>query len=160
MLDYDVKTYIITQLTQFSINSVKAVIAYIVLYFGKLLYFIEPYFFGIDFIKILTILMMSDLAVGVGKHLKEKTFSPKLMFYKFTFKLMIVALSTVSSKAIINIDNNLDSDILIMAVKLTIALYLFGNIEKNICKMTNKGLCFEWLIDKLKEVFFLIKTKK
>jgi hypothetical protein len=47
-----------------------------------------------------------------------------------------------------------------VAVKLTIALYLFGNIEKNICQLTEKKLCFNWLINKFKEFFNILKTQK
>lgn len=154
------QAYIVMQLNSFSKDAIKAILASIFLYLGNMLTIIEPYFFGRKFVLILTILLMSDMFVGVGKHIKLNTFSPKMMFNKFTFKLLIVAVSTVSSKAIIDIDNSLDSDILIVAVKLTIALYLFGNIEKNICQMTNKSLCFDWLIEKLKEIFNLFKSKK
>lgn len=152
-------SWIIFQLSKVFINSIKSIIVSAILYIAQALSIIEPYFFGRKFILILTILLMSDLLVGAYKHWTNKNFSPKLMFNKFTFKLMIVAISTISAKAIIDIDHSLDSDILIIAVKLTIALYLFGNIEKNICQLTNKTLCFEWLIDKIKDTLSAFKHK-
>lgn len=100
------------------------------------------------------------MAVGIGKHIKMKDFHFRLMFNKFAFKLMTVAVATVSSKAIISIDDNLNSDILIIAVKMTIALYLFGNVEKNLCELTEKKLCFYWLIERIKSLIPLMKKSK
>lgn len=154
------ETYIIKHLTLLIYSGVKSGIAIIILYLTKLLTAVEPYFFGRSFIQILTILLMCDLFVGIGKHIKSKTYSGKEMFNKFAFKFMTIATATVSAKVMINIDHALDSEILIVAVKMTIALYLFGNIEKNICLLTEKKLCFDWLITKIKELFNLIKTQK
>ena len=154
------ETYITTQLISLTYSSIKSAVAIVILYLTKLLTTIEPYFFGVSFIRILTILLMCDLLVGIGKHLKNKTYSGKLMFNKFVFKFMTITIATVSAKVMIDIDHALDTDILIVAVKLTVALYLFGNIEKNLCQLTDAKLCFDWLITKMKEIFNLVKTKK
>lgn len=152
--------WLILQIDKVFDSSVKGFLLTILLYLSKLLTFVEPYFFGRDFLVILTILLMSDMAVGIGKHFKMKDFHFKLMFNKFTFKLMTVAIATVSSKAIISIDDNLNSDILVVAVKLTIALYLFGNIEKNLCQLTEGKLCFYWLTDRIKSFIPFLKKSK
>lgn len=152
--------YITNQISLLTSSGIKSTITIVVLYITHLLTKIEPYFFGSQFIRILSILMVCDLLVGVGKHIKAKTYSGKQMLNKFSFKLMSVAIATVSAKVMIDIDHALDSNILVIAVKLTVSLYLFGNIEKNICQLTDKKLCFGWLIDKIKDLNLLIKNKK
>lgn len=152
--------WLLLQIDKVFFSGVKGFLVTIFLFLTKLIGWIEPYFFGRDFLVILTILMMSDMAVGIGKHIKLKDFHFKMMFNKFAFKLMTVAVATVSAKAIMSIDHTLNSGILIVAVKMTIALYLFGNIEKNICQLTEGKLCFYWLIDRIKSLFPFLKKSK
>lgn len=130
------------------------------LYISHLWLLIEPYFFGRQFVTILTILLMSDMIIGVMKHHKAKNFKWKTMFNKLAFKLLIVAIASASSKSIVDIYTNAgESALLISSIKMTIALYLFGNIQKNICAMTDNQLCFNFLLDKLKLILTLFKKK-
>jgi len=144
------KEYFAAQLLFIKSQSIKAFILTIILYISNFLHFIEPWLFGKEFIQILTVLLMSDMAIGVIKHMKIGDFAPSKMFNKFVFKIMMISIATVSAKAMLNIDNILSSAVLIVAIKLTIAMYLFLNIEKNICKMTEGNLCFKFFVDKLK----------
>ena len=144
------KEYLIIQLLYIKSQFIKSIIATLILYFTKFLHFIEPWLFGAEFIQILTALLMSDMIIGVMKHKRIGDFAPGKMFNKFVFKIMMISIATVSAKAMLNIDNILSSEILIIAIKLTIAMYLFLNVEKNICKLTEQKLCFKFMISKLK----------
>lgn len=149
--------YIIGQLDRIMESGLKSIFVTLFLFLTSLAEMITPYFFGQEFIKILTVLLMADMLVGIRKHKKEKDFSFKKMFNKMTFKLMTVAVATVSAKAIIDVTETMSPEILIVAVKLTIALYLFGNIDRNLCKITDGTLCFSWLIQKIKNMIPLLK---
>jgi len=144
------KEYLAMQWAFIKSNLIKSIIASLILYFTKFIHFVEPWLFGSEFIIILTILLISDMIIGVVKHKKIGDFAPGKMFNKFVFKLVIISITTVSARAMINIHHILASEILIVAIKLTIAMYLFLNIEKNICKLTEQKLCLQFLISKLK----------
>ncbi|MBK9391969.1 MAG: hypothetical protein IPN68_17925 [Bacteroidetes bacterium] len=149
--------YVKAQVILFSGQGIKAVIATIVMHLIHVWEWIEPYFFGRDFVMTLTILLVGDMVIGIKVHMDAKDFSWKQMFHKFVFKLAVTAIATVSAKSIINIDHALDSGILVGAVKMTIALYLFGNLEKNLCILTKEQLCFHWLVERIKSIFSFFK---
>lgn len=136
----------------------RAVFGTAILYITSLVEMIQPYFFGQEFIKILTILLMADMLIGIGKHKKKGDFDWKTMFNKMVFKLLTVAVATVSVKSIIDVTDTMSPEILIVAVKLTVALYLFGNIDRNLCQMTEGRLCFSWLIKKIRKMIPLLKN--
>lgn len=153
-------TYLVATLLTITKKGIIAFISTSILYATNIWLLIEPYFFGRQFILILTILLMGDMIIGVMKHVKEKSFKWKTMFNKLTFKLLIVAVASASSKSIVDIYATAgESDFLISSIKMTIALYLFGNIQKNICALTDKQLCFSFLFDKLKLLQTLFRRK-
>jgi hypothetical protein len=151
------RKYVQAQILLLTGQGIKAIIISIGLQISHLWNWVEPYFFGRDFVITLTILLMADMLIGIKKHLSDKTFSFKAMYHKFVFKLAVTAIATVSAKSIINIDHALESAWLVGAVKMTIALYLFGNIEKNLCALTEGQLCFNWLVDRIKSIFSFFK---
>ena len=151
--------YWINQIDSLFDMSIKSVLISLFIFVTKLYHFAAPWFFGEKFIIILTILLIVDLFLGIKKHINLGDFNWGTMAYKFIFKLSMVALASVSVKALLSINELLDSDIMRLPVQLTIALFLFGNIEKNICQLTNKTLCFEWLIDKIKDTLSIFKRK-
>jgi hypothetical protein len=152
--------YITATILTISKKGIIGLITTFLLYISNLWLLIEPYFFGRQFVTILTILLMSDMIIGVMKHHRLKDFKWKTMFNKLAFKLLIVAIASASSKSIVDIYSNAgESTFLISSIKMTIALYLFGNIQKNICSMTDNQLCFNFLYDKLKLLLTLFKRK-
>lgn len=149
--------YVRAQVLLFSSQGVKAVVLSALMHLAHVWERVEPYFFGREFVLTLTILLLSDMVIGIKVHINDGDFSWKAMFHKFVFKLAVTAIATVSTKSIINIDEALSSDLLVGAVKLTIALYLFGNLEKNLCKLTKGQLCFHWLVERIKSIFSFFK---
>jgi len=153
-------SYLSATLTAISKNAVIGFFSTFFLYITHLWLLIEPYLFGRQFVVILTILLMSDMIIGVMKHAREKNFRWKIMFNKLAFKLMIVAMASASSKSIVDIYAGAgESNFLISSIKMTIALYLFGNIQKNICAITDNQLCFSFLFDKMKLLQTLFRRK-
>lgn len=153
------KNYLYSQFSSLFLSYIKSVIITACLYVLNVFNYIEKYFFGSDFLIILTILIVSDSLAGMIKHILSNTFHWTEYFKKFALKFGLISIATVSAKSIIDIDNSLNADILVVSVKLMIALYLFGNINKNLCRMTNNQLCFTQLIQKIKELYNLTKSK-
>jgi hypothetical protein len=152
--------YIITQLDKIFESGAKSVIITLILYITHIVDIIQPWFFGSEFVTILTVLLMADMLIGIIKHKRLNDFSLKKMFHRMVFKLFTVAVATVSAKAIIDVTNTLSPEILIISVKLTIALYLFGNIDRNLCQITDGKLCFSWLIKKIKNLIPYLKDEE
>ena len=152
--------YITGTLLVITKKSITGIITTFFLYISNLWLLIEPYFFGRQFVTILSILLMSDMIIGVIKHNRQKNFRWKTMFNKLAFKFLIVAVASASSKSIVDIYSHAgESDFLISSIKMTIAIYLFGNIQKNICAMTDNQLCFNFILDKMKLFLTLFRKK-
>jgi hypothetical protein len=85
------RKYVEAQVLLLTGQGIKAIIISIGLQISNLWNWVEPFFFGRDFVITLTILLMADMLIGIKKHLNEKTFSIKAMYHKFVFKPLTAA---------------------------------------------------------------------
>lgn len=98
-------------------------------------WYIESYVF----IWMLGFALIADLIIGIWKHMKSGTFSPKMMIMGFCQKIGLVILVYFLTEAFIQIisDANLDSVYFKVATKLMIFIYPAGNALVNVGIITN-----------------------
>nr|DAG72880.1 MAG TPA: holin [Caudoviricetes sp.] len=98
-------------------------------------WYIESYVF----IWMLGFALIADLIIGIWKHAKNNTFSPKMMILGFCQKIGLVILVYFLTEAFIQIiaDADLDSVYFKVATKLMIFIYPAGNALVNVGIITN-----------------------
>ncbi|CEJ71248.1 hypothetical protein BN1195_03593 [Chryseobacterium oranimense G311] len=91
------------------------------------------------FIWMLGFALIADLIIGIWKHAKNGSFSPKMMILGFCQKIGLVILVYFLTEAFIQIisDANLDSVYFKVATKLMIFIYPAGNALVNVGIITN-----------------------
>lgn len=97
------------------------------------------YFESYVFIWMLCFAIIADLIAGIWKHLKNGSFSPKMMIMGFCQKIGLVILVYFLTEAFIQIiaDADLDSVYFKVASKLMIFIYPAGNALVNVGIITN-----------------------
>ncbi|AZA49566.1 hypothetical protein EG346_15885 [Chryseobacterium carnipullorum] len=98
-------------------------------------WYIESYVF----IWMLGFALIADLIIGIWKHMKTGSFSPKMMIMGFCQKIGLVILVYFLTEAFIQIisDADLDSVYFKVATKLMIFIYPAGNALVNVGIITN-----------------------
>ncbi|WP_223560193.1 phage holin family protein [Chryseobacterium lathyri] len=98
-------------------------------------WYIESYVF----IWMLGFALIADLIIGIWKHMKSGSFSPKMMIMGFCQKIGLVILVYFLTEAFIQIiaDADLDSVYFKVATKLMIFIYPAGNALVNVGIITN-----------------------
>lgn len=112
-------------------------------------WYIESQFF----MFIMVFCLFGDLAIGIIKHLKLRTFSFSKMFIGFTKKLVLIVVFYFFSEALLQIisDGDMDSVWIKIFLKLLVFAWPAGNSAVNMGIITNGEFPFPFLLKRIKK---------